>query len=501
MRSGAAKRSPSRNRWLAWLAAAAALLSGCGAGSSARKAQAEGPSAIHKIRHVIVIMQENRSFDSYFGTYPGADGIPMKDGVPSVCVPDPLTRTCVRPFHDAHTVNAGGPHGAVAAAADIDGGRMDGFIAQQQLGRRASCKNVTSPACTIAVTGSPDTMGYHDKRELPNYWSYASNFVLQDHMFEPDATWSLPAHLFLVSEWSARCSSGAPSSCKSALELPGLPPDFGVRARRARGLGPYPPPEYAWTDLTYLLHRDGIGWGYFVAGGVQPDCANDAFACAPASQSAFTPGIWNPLPYFETVREDNQISNIQPLSSFYSDAAAGTLPAVSWVAPSGRFSEHPPSSIAAGQSYVTSLIDAVMSGPDWQSTAIFLAWDDWGGFYDHVPPPRVDAAGYGLRVPGLVISPYAKRGYIDHQTLSFDAYAKFIEDDFLAGARLDPRTDGRPDPRPDVREEVPQLGDLLSDFDFNQAPRPPLLLPLAAALPAAARADARLKALRTPALP
>ena len=95
-----------------------------------------------------------------------------------------------------------------------------------------------------------------------------------------------------------------------------------------------------------------------------------------------------------------------------------------------------------------------MRGPDWTSTAIFLTWDDWGGFYDHVPPPVVDGAGYGLRVPGLVISPYARQGYIDHQTLTFDAYLKFIEDRFLVGQRLDPPTDGRPDPRPSVREEV-----------------------------------------------
>ena len=118
-----------------------------------------------------------------------------------------------------------------------------------------------------------------------------------------------------------------------------------------------------------------------------------------------------------------------------------------------------------------------MRGPDWNSTAIFLAWDDWGGFYDHVVPPKVDVNGYGLRVPGLVISPYAKRGYIDHQVLSFDAYAKFIEDDFLNGQRLDPRTDGRPDPRPTVRENVGLLGDLRNDFDFNQSPRKPILLP------------------------
>ena len=101
-----------------------------------------------------------------------------------------------------------------------------------------------------------------------------------------------------------------------------------------------------------------------------------------------------------------------------------------------------------GQAYVTALINAAMKSPDWNSTAIFLTWDDWGGFYDHVVPPAVDQNGYGLRVPGLVISPYARRGYIDHQTLSSDAYLKFIEDDFLGGARLNPTTDGRPDPRP-----------------------------------------------------
>ncbi len=126
---------------------------------------------------------------------------------------------------------------------------------------------------------------------------------------------------------------------------------------------------------------------------------------------------------------------------------------------------------------MTGLVNAIMRGPNWKSTAIFLTWDDWGGFYDHVVPPVVDHNGYGLRVPGLVISPYARSGFVDHQTLSFDAYAKFIEDDFLHGERLDPATDGRPDPRPTVREDVPILGDLVRDFNFRQKPRAPILLP------------------------
>ncbi|MBV9196496.1 MAG: alkaline phosphatase family protein [Solirubrobacterales bacterium] len=436
---------------------------------------ARAPSAdIHKIRHVVIIMQENRSFDSYFGTYPGADGIPMRGGQPAVCISDPRSGTCVRPFHDRQDRNLGGPHGAASATADIDGGRMDGFVQQQQAGL-AGCAQTFNPACGDGG-GASDVMGYHNGADIPNYWTYARDFVLQDHMFESNASWSLPAHLYLVSEWSAWCRrQGDPMSCQNALQSPGNPPDFqrrlGIRAPVA--------PDYAWTDLTYLLHRDGVSWGYYVFTGSEPDCENDqAMSCAAVGQSARTPGIWNPLPYFDTVRQDGQVGNVRSLSDFFSAAKAGTLPAVSWIGPNGRVSEHPPALVSAGQTYVTGLINAVMRGPDWNSTAIFLSWDDWGGFYDHIAPPRVDANGYGLRVPGLVISPYARHGYIDHQTLSADAYVKFIEDDFLGGQRLDPHTDGRPDPRPDVREAAPELGDLSSDFDFSQAPRPPEILPL-----------------------
>jgi phospholipase C len=424
---------------------------------------------IHKIKHVVVIMQENRSFDSYFGTYPGADGIPMKGGVPTVCVPDPVKGGCQRPYHDTNDVNGGGPHGQAAAVADIAGGKMAGFVAQAEAARKG-CVNTTNPNC--ANSASVDVMGYHTAREIPNYWAYARNFVLQDHMFEPNASWSLPAHLFMVSEWSAKCTvKGNPMSCVNALQSPGNPPDFKTKARQ-----PTPPPDYAWTDLTYLLHKNKVSWGYYVFPGTQPDCADDAMTCKALPQNAKTPGIWNPLPYFDTVAQDGQLGNIQPIHNLYLQARSGHLPAVSWVDPAGAVSEHPPARVSAGQDYVTGLINTIMRGPDWNSTAIFLAWDDWGGFYDHVPPPTVDENGYGLRVPGLVISPYAKKGYIDHQTLSFDAYVKFIEDDFLHSQRLNPRTDGRPDPRPNVRENQPILGNLTNDFDFNQKPRPPLIL-------------------------
>ena len=441
------------------------------------------PGGIHKIKHVVIIMQENRSFDSYFGTYPGADGIPMKDGKPTVCVPDPRVGRCVKPFHDPKDLNHGGPHRAIDAKKDIDGGRMDGFIRQELKGRKRACTNALDPACgTAADRQAPDVMGYHDAREIPNYWAYAHNFVLQDHMFESNASWSLPAHLYTVSGWSARCYlPGNPMSCQNALQNPGRPPDSGAAAAgrhyQKRGSSSLPLPDYAWTDLTYLLHKHGVSWAYYVSKGTEPDCRDDEMFCPHEMQSARTPGIWNPLPYFDTVRQDGQLRNIQATSNFYKAARAGTLPAVSWVIPGGKTSEHPPALVSTGQAYVTSLINALMRGPEWKSTAIFLTWDDWGGFYDHVVPPKVDENGYGLRVPGLVISAYAKQEYIDHQTLSFDAYLKFIEDDFLNGERIDPRTDGRPDLRPDVREEAPQLGNLVRDFDFSRPPRPPMILP------------------------
>ncbi|GAB2709454.1 hypothetical protein GCM10027038_03880 [Arthrobacter bambusae] len=206
--------------------AGAAAGARAGAGAAAASAGA-GTSAvdtgISKIQHVIVIMQENRSFDSYFGTFPGADGIPVQNGAPAVCVPHPASGSCVKPYYDPSDRNSGGPHSQSNATADIDGGKMDGFIAQAEKASNNCAPN--APAC--AGGNQSDVMGYHDARDLPNYWAYARDFTLQDHMFEPNASWSLPEHLYMVSEWSAKCSrAGDPQSCVNALQNPGSPPDF-----------------------------------------------------------------------------------------------------------------------------------------------------------------------------------------------------------------------------------------------------------------------------------
>jgi phospholipase C len=311
----------------------------------------------------------------------------------------------------------------------VDGGKMDGFIRAAVLGggNTFCLLNRDDPNCGdfFGPQGQPDVMSYHDRSEIPNYWAYADNFVLNDHMFAPVDSWTLPSHMFLVSAWAATCATSRPMSCENdAAQVVG-----------GQKWHPREEPPYAWTDITYLLHDAGVSWKYYNA----PGTCN----IAPCDDSA--------------------------------NSGDGTPKAMNvW----RGFSDHPGSRapITAGQEFVTKVINAIMEGPNWDSTAIFLTWDDWGGFYDHVPPPVIDENGYGIRVPSLVISPYAKEGFIDHQTLSFDAYLKLIEDRFLDGQRLDPETDGRPDPRPTVRENVKQLGNLKNDFDFNQEPRDPLIL-------------------------
>ena len=420
------------------------------------------------IQHVIFIVQENRSFDHYFGTFPGADGIPMRGNRPAVCAPDPVTGICARPYHEDNLVNIGGPHSTAYAVGDVNGGRMDGFIEQLVRSPIPCGEDRSSDFCrsTLGPQGQPDVMSYHDDREIGNYWTWAKQFVLQDRMFGPTDSWTLPAHLFLVSAWSATCTDPHdPMSCESDTDL--------THTLDTQRHGDHPP-TYAWTDITYLLDEAGVSWGYYPS---ETLCHNP-----PCENAGVTPAQ-NPLPAFTTVHEHHNLDRIQTHQKFLDSLDDGTLPTVSWLTPGrGGISEHPMEGdnppLSRGVAYVTRMINHVMRSRYWWSSAIFLTWDDWGGFYDHVEPPVVDENGYGLRVPALVISPWVRPGTIDHQTLSFDAYLKFIEDLYLNGQRLDPKTDGRPDSRPTVREEVGILGDIRRVFEFHQDPLPPTPLPV-----------------------
>src|SRR5260370_5189749 len=220
---------------------------------SVSPSRSAGASGLQKIKHIVVIMQENRSFDEYFGLYPGPVGLPRQNGQFTVCVPDPVNGGCVRPYHDATDKNGGGPHGSTNASADINAGKMDGFVGQAEKGRKG-CVVSVDPSCTNSV--QTDVMGYKDARDIPNYWAYANNFVLQDHMFQANASWSFPQHLYLVSEWSAKCSrTGDPMSCTTNIDSPGDPVIGGAGkingdSQSAR--------NFAWTSLPYLLYTHKV---------------------------------------------------------------------------------------------------------------------------------------------------------------------------------------------------------------------------------------------------
>ena len=446
---------------LVLLGIAALPISGGGPGP----AQARSPVGLEKIDHLIFIVQENRSFDHYFGTFPGANGFPTNaQGKFTVCIPNPFLGHCSPPYHTASAFNWGGRHNDVHSRIDINHGKMDGFIRSLRDGHGVCWTQPDLPACSryVGPQNQPDVMSYMTGREIPNYWRYAQHYVLSDRMFAPSDSWTLPSHLYLVSGWSAACTDAHdPMSCSTDVELKGAASQF--RYGEA--------PTYAWTDITYLLDKSGVSWRYWVDNRtcIDPPCA--------FSTTHQTDAAKNPLPGFTDTQGPGYADNIRHQSEYLSAAAAGTLPSVSWIVPGQNDGEHPKhGSVRTGMAFTTRMINAAMVGPDWSSTAIFLSWDDWGGFYDHVQPPTVDAGGYGIRVPMILISPYAKKGVIDHQTLSLDAYLKLIEDRFLGGQRLDPATDGRADARPTVREDLPLLGDLASEFDFSQPPRPPYIL-------------------------
>ena len=461
-------------------AAACTTASGVTDGPSGAGTDAPSPSAVaapgdgltklerarEQIEHLVFIVQENRSFDHYFGTFPGAEGIPMRNGRPDVCVPDPILGACVPPYRTTEQLQEGGPHAQRHSLVDVNGGRMDGFIEAVVDSPIYCADHRSDPDCRdlLGPQGQPDVMSYHTEATIPNYWRYAQEYVLQDHMFAPADSWTLPAHLFLVSAWAARCSNPRdPMSCSSNLELA----EEAEIQRSGQDV-----PIWAWTDITYLLHENDVSWGYYIG---DDTCIFEP--CGPKGEQR-TVAQQNPLPWFTSLRETGQLDRIMGHSEFYAAAADGTLPSVSWVMPYSGAGEHPGAGepIWKGQRHVTNIINALMQGPGWENTAIFVTWDDWGGFYDHLEPPRVDANGYGIRVPAFMISPWARAGTIDSQTLTFDAYLKFIEDLFLSKERLDPDTLSRPDSRPTVREEVRILGNLLREFDFTQEPLPPVIL-------------------------
>jgi phospholipase C len=207
-----------------------------------------------------------------------------------------------------------------------------------------------------------------------------------------------------------------------------------------------------------------VEWKYYVRQGSPAETRQRAISAQDSAetQAARVYSYMNPLLGFPAVRNDpSQTDRVVATDQFYLDAAAGKLPQVCWLVPSDAVSEHPPANITHGMAYVTGAVNAVMRSPDWQHSAIFITWDEWGGFYDHVSPPRVDAYGLGLRVPGLIISPYAKRGFIDHKPSSTGSWLRIVEERYHL---------------PSLTARDSKAYDMIDAFDFSQSPRPPVLL-------------------------
>lgn len=391
--------------------AAGVLALSAPAGADRRKE----PKPNTPIEHFIVLMQENHSFDNYFGTYPGADGIPE-----GVCMPvDPRKgpKPCVKPFRIGNRPVQDIGHSSDIHRAQYRGGRMDGFIAAHSQGGADG---------RIA-------MGYYDRRDLPFYWKIADEYVLFDRFFSSARGGSIRNHMFWV--------TGTPGGRRTDVH--------GKEVIPPNGFGELP-------TIFDRLEERGVSWKFYV----QNYDPSITFR-TPHPGDRGSQIVWVPLlNYARYIDDPDLFRKIVDLEEFFEDLAQGTLPSVAYLVPSGA-SEHPPGSIQAGERFVRTLINALMRSKYWEHSAFMWTYDDWGGFYDHVPPPRVDRFGYGFRVPALLVSPYARRGHIDHTVLDFTSILRFIEDNW----NLEP-----------LASRDKQAKSIAGAFDFAQPPRAPRLL-------------------------
>jgi phospholipase C len=389
-------------------------------------AQTPVPDTTTPIKHFVTLMQENHSFDNYFGTRPGADGVP-----PGTCMPETpgTTEPCVKPFHIGGKGSTDLDHSGDTFQQQYNGGRLDGFVsAQNARGRDGEL-----------------AMGYYDDRDLPFYWNVADEYVLFDRFFTSSGGGSVRNHMYAI--------TGSPGN----VERDALP---------AEGWGDIP------TIFDRLQER-GISWKFYIEN-YDPTVTYRTRLTEDVEADRGAQVVWAPLlAYGRYIDNPDLFSHIVNLDQYYEDAARGDLPAVSFIRPSGD-SEHPPGSVQAGQRLVRGLLSQLMRGPQWSSSAFMWAYDDWGGWYDHVAPPAVDEFGYGPRVPALLVSPYAKRGFVDHETHDFTSMLRFIQVNWGVAALAS--RDANADP-------------MLEAFDFGAQPRPAVLLSLERNTPTSVRPD------------
>jgi phospholipase C len=399
--------SPKRRSYLFSLIVLMILLAGV---PQATSAQAENDPNT-PIEHFIVVMQQNHTFDNYFGTYPGANGIP--DGV---CMPtslsDPKTEECVAPYEITNHPISDLSHSDTIFQGQFQNGKMNGFI--------DTLKRLNQDGQL--------SMGHFTEKQIPFYWNLADQYVLFDNYFSSAHTGSITNRMYWV--------AGKPGS-----EFNRLPPD---------GFGDIP------TIFDRLQER-GISWKFYIK-----DYNPDLNYRTAKNLDFLPPQVqWVPLLAFDRFLDDPELSSrIVDLDEYYEDLENGTLPAVSYVLLLGA-TEHPISDLSLGEKATRTMLHTLMQSSSWEKSALFITYDDWGGWYDHVAPPQIDDRGYGFRVAALLVSPYARQGHIDHTLLDHTSILKFIEENWNI---------------PPLAERDAKANNFTSAFDFSVAPRPPILV-------------------------
>ena len=380
-----------------------------------------GKGSAGKIQHIVFIVKENRSFDNYFGTFPGANGATtakLSTGQTMTLghMPDPASHDMGHQWLHSHN--------------DIDGGKMDRFDQEFD--------------CSINGDNLCLTQLYQS--DIPNYWSYAQSYTLADEAFSNVSSGSYPAHLDLVAASNLNTLDNPHSSD---------PAQWGCDATSGTTVVTMDPatyvvgtvfPCFTTTTLGNLADTAGVSWKGYTS--VAPQ------------QSGY---IYNPFRSFSSIYYGTDWgTKVVTYDNFITDALAGNLPSISWLTPPSADTDHPPDSACVGENWTVQQINAIMQGPSsqWNSTVIVLTWDDWGGLYDHVPPPYRDQFGLGLRVPFIIISPWSKRG-VYHTQIEFASVLRFMEETFNL---------------PSLGAEDAIANDMQDAFNFGQTPLPPLVL-------------------------
>jgi phospholipase C len=403
------------------------LLAACGGGGGSSPSSGPLPPLPPATKgkyftHVVILVQENRTFDNLFSTYPGADGTrtgELHDGTHIALLEHDLFNPDA-PTNDHAQWLIGYNNGKMNGFDLINYGKNPGRLLYQ----------------------------YVNPAQITPYWMLASQYVLADHMFQTQGSGSFTAHQDLIAGGTMI------DSTKSLVDFPTLSP-WGCDAPGGTlttlitqnnqvlpNDGPFPCLHY--RTLRDTLDAKGVSWRYY----------------APQVGHSFGGDLWNAFDAIDAVRNGPEwTTNVTwPETNVFKDISAGTLPSVSWVIPDFANSDHPGATLDTGPSWVAQVINAIGESPEWQSTAVIVVWDDWGGFYDHVAPPTpIQFGGLGFRVPMLVVSPFAKHDYVMHADYEFGSILKVIEENW-----------GLP---PLGTTDVRAASFINDAFDFGQTPR------------------------------